>query len=120
MYKRQVQNRSNQNPCQCVCNNLYDIEQADFLAAEAAFFYFILRSKQTNDDAEYSVREYPAPPYASVKYCITQCMTDQTDGTAYNRTKNSGEKCKYRCAGLQSCVRDETNRDCLLYTSRCV
>lgn len=71
------------------CNNLYDIEQTDLLAAEAALFYFILRSKQANDDAEYSVREYPAPPYASVKYCITQCMTDQTDGTAYNGTKNS-------------------------------
>ena len=85
--------------------------QADSLAAEAAFFYFILRSKQANDDAEYSVREYPAPPYASVEYCITQCMTDQTDGTANNGTKNSGEKCKYRCASLQSCVRDETNRD---------
>ena len=44
----------------------------------------------------YSVREYPAPPYASVEYCITQCMTDQIDGAANNGTKNSGEKCKYR------------------------
>ncbi len=41
-------------------------------------------------------------PSGSGKSTLVHCI---------NGTKNSGEKCKYRCAGLQSCVRYETNRD---------
>ena len=96
-----VKYRRKYDPRKCIRNNLNHVEQNDALSGKSAFLNRILRSEQADDDAEQSIREYPAPPHASIEKRIAQCVSDNSDGASYDRTEYRREKGQYRYSGLQ-------------------
>ena len=73
---------TNDHPCNEVGNNLHNVEQHDLFLLESAVLDRIFCSEKSDQNTEYRIWEYPAPPYASIKQCITDCMSQKTDNTA--------------------------------------
>ena len=54
-----IQNRSNENPCSSIGNDLNNVEQNDVLLVEAAFFYrkFLCKSADCNADVRVGLNQ---------------------------------------------------------------
>ena len=101
-----VQNRSNENPCSSIGNDLNKVEQNDVLLVEAALFYRKFLCKSADCNADNSLREYPAPPYRAVKDSVTKCVAEQSDDGTDKRSEDCRQKSKNSHSGLQRGVRN--------------
>ncbi len=106
-----IQYRSKQNPGKSVGNDLYHIEQSNCFSVETAVLDGIFSCEQSHQDTEKSIREHPAPPYASVEERITQSMADQADGSADDRSEYCREKCQDSDSGLQGGIGNDAERN---------